>query len=84
MLSQVELNIPLETLCGSQEVGITLRWEGKGVNEKGYWIKEDSEVLIIRVDPRYFRPTEVDTLLGDASKAKEKLDGNQKLPLRRW
>ena len=56
-----------------KEVGITLRWEGKGVNEKGYWIKEDSEDLIIRVDPRYFRPTEVDALLGDASKAKEKL-----------
>jgi GDPmannose 4,6-dehydratase len=49
----------------------TIRWVGEGIDEKGY----DSETgsLIVVVDPIYFRPTEVETLLGDASKAKEKL-----------
>lgn len=50
-------------------LGMQLRWEGQGVNEVGYWNKQP----IIRIDPRYFRPTEVETLLGDPSKAKEKL-----------
>lgn len=52
------------------ELGMQIRWEGQGVDEKGI----DSEgKVIIAVDPRYFRPTEVETLLGDASKAKAKL-----------
>jgi len=55
------------------ELGIQIRWEGSGVGEKGYWQKPDGEKLIVAVDPRYFRPTEVDTLLGDPTKAKEKL-----------
>ena len=46
-------------------------WKGKGVGEKGY--DEDTGKLIVAVDPRYFRPTEVETLLGDPTKAKEKL-----------
>ena len=48
-----------------------IRWEGKGIDEKGY----DSETgnLIVTVDPRYFRPTEVEVLLGDSSKARDKL-----------
>ena len=46
-----------------------LRWEGEGVNEVGY---ADGKV-IVRIDPRYFRPTEVETLLGDPTKAKQKL-----------
>ena len=56
-----------------------LRWEGEGVNEVGYWSPTKSSVpspqssLVIRIDPRYFRPTEVETLLGDPSKAKQKL-----------
>ncbi len=54
----------------AEELGMEIRWEGKGVNEKGYL---DSASPIIEVDPRYFRPTEVETLLGDASKAREKL-----------
>jgi GDPmannose 4,6-dehydratase len=49
---------------------IPIRWEGEGVDEKGYGA--DGSVLV-EVDPRYFRPTEVETLLGDASKAHEKL-----------
>jgi len=46
-----------------------LRWEGKGVEEQAYWNGKP----IVKIDPRYFRPTEVETLLGDPSKAKEKL-----------
>ena len=52
-------------------VGIHLRWEGEAVNEKG--IDEKTGKEIISIDPRYFRPTEVDMLIGDATKAKEKL-----------
>jgi len=53
------------------EVGVQLRWEGEGVNEKGIDVK--SGKVLVEVDPRYFRPTEVDTLLGDPAKAREKL-----------
>jgi len=62
------------------EIGVTLRFEGNGVEEKAFVesstnakfpIKEGQEV--VNVDPNYFRPTEVDLLVGDASKAKEKL-----------
>ena len=49
------------------EVGITLEWSGTGVEETG--ICKASGKMMVRVDPRYFRPTEVDSLLGDASKA---------------
>jgi GDPmannose 4,6-dehydratase len=52
------------------ELGMVVRWEGKGVDEKGY---DASGKCIVQVDPRYFRPTEVETLLGDPSKAKQKL-----------
>lgn len=53
------------------EVGIKLEWRGKDENEKGYHA-ETGEVLV-EVDPRYFRPTEVDLLIGDASKAHSKM-----------
>lgn len=54
-----------------EEVGISIRWQGKGVDEKGY----DSATgrCLVEVDPRYFRPTEVDLLVGDPSKARTKL-----------
>ncbi len=55
--------------AAAEELGMKIRWEGRGVEEVGY---QDSKA-IVRVDPRYFRPTEVDTLLGDPTKAKEKL-----------
>ncbi|MDP1747320.1 MAG: GDP-mannose 4,6-dehydratase [Bacteroidota bacterium] len=51
------------------EVGITLKWEGKGVDEKGTDVATGN--LIVEIDPRYFRPTEVELLIGDASKAKK-------------
>ena len=65
-------------------LGMQLRWEGTGVNEVGYWVNSPlregeavadihAPVPIIRIDPRYYRPTEVASLLGDPSKAKEKL-----------
>ena len=65
----------------ANELGITLRFEGQGVNEVAIVEKIEGgkapalEVgqMIVRVDPRYFRPTEVETLLGDPGKAKQKL-----------
>lgn len=54
-----------------RHLGLQLRWEGKGIDEKG--IEVNSGHCIVAVDPRYFRPTEVETLLGDATLAKEKL-----------
>lgn len=71
-----------EFVCMSAEqLGITLRFEGKGVNEKGIVEKVAGENapsvkvgdVIVSVDPRYFRPAEVETLLGDPTKAKQKL-----------
>ncbi len=61
------------------EVGITLVWEGTGADEKG--INVETGDVLVEVDPRYFRPTEVETLLGDPSKAKEKLGWEAKIPL---
>jgi GDPmannose 4,6-dehydratase len=56
--------------AAAQEVGITVTWKGEGIDEKGY----DAEgKCIVAIDSRYFRPTEVETLLGDASKARVKL-----------
>ncbi len=53
------------------ELGYELRWKGDGVEEKG--VDVQSGKVLVAVDRRYFRPTEVDTLLGDASKARRKL-----------
>ncbi len=52
------------------EIGMTITWQGSGVDEKGY---DANGKCIVAVDPRYFRPAEVASLLGDATKAKEKL-----------
>ena len=62
-----------------QEVGIEIQWQGEGVNEKGI-NKADGKVLV-EVDSRYFRPTEVELLLGDPTKAKEKLGWEPKTTL---
>ena len=58
------------------EIGITVDWRGEGVDEKGY---DAQGKCIVQVDPRYFRPTEVETLLGDATKAREKLGWTPKI-----
>jgi GDPmannose 4,6-dehydratase len=56
--------------AAAREIGIAIFWKGEGVEEKGY---DAQGRCIVQVDPRYFRPTEVETLLGDATKAREKL-----------
>jgi len=56
------------------EVNIPIRWEGKGIDEKG--INANTGEIIIEVDPKYFRPAEVDQLLGDPTKAKTLLGWN--------
>jgi GDPmannose 4,6-dehydratase len=62
--------------AAAKELGMTIRWEGSGVDEKGY---DSANRVIVAVDPRYFRPTEVETLLGDPSKAKSKLGWTPKI-----
>jgi GDPmannose 4,6-dehydratase len=56
--------------AAAKEVGLSVTWKGKGVDEKGF---DANGRCIVAVDPRYFRPTEVETLLGDPTKAKQKL-----------
>ncbi|MFZ2449513.1 MAG: GDP-mannose 4,6-dehydratase [Methylovulum miyakonense] len=64
----------------AEELAIKLRWEGEGVDEKGYCTETGK--CLVAVDPRYFRPTEVETLLGDPTKAKEKLGWSPKISLK--
>ncbi|MDS4041326.1 MAG: GDP-mannose 4,6-dehydratase [Candidatus Competibacter sp.] len=63
----------------SAELGLHLDWRGEGVAEEGY---DQEDRRIIAIDPRYFRPTEVETLLGDAGKAKTKLGWQPRTPFR--
>jgi len=60
----------------AREIGIVVTWKGEGVDEKGY---DESGKCIVSVDPRYFRPTVVETLLGDPTKAQQKLGGTTKI-----
>jgi GDPmannose 4,6-dehydratase len=57
--------------ASARELGSTIEWRGSGLDEQG--IDTRNGAVVLRVDPRYFRPTEVDTLLGDASKARSVL-----------
>lgn len=57
--------------AAARQLGLKLSWTGRGIDEKG--INQETGQIIIAVDPRYFRPSEVDDLLGDASKARLKL-----------
>jgi GDPmannose 4,6-dehydratase len=59
------------------EVGITVRWEGVGIDEKGYDNKTNK--LLVIINPYYFRPSEVESLLGDCTKAKENLGWVKKI-----
>jgi len=59
----------------SKELDLDLEWKGKGLNEIGLYKNKE----IIKIDPRYFRPTEVETLLGDYTKAKKKLGWEPKI-----
>ena len=62
--------------AAATELGIQITWKGQGVEETG---TDQNGKVIVQVDPRYFRPTEVETLLGDASKAKNKLGWTPKI-----
>jgi GDPmannose 4,6-dehydratase len=71
------------------ELGVTMRWEGAGVDERGIVAAVHGKQakckvgdVIVKVDPRYFRPTEVDTLLGDPGKAKRKLGWSPRTTLK--
>ena len=61
--------------AAAKELGMNISWQGQGVNEIGIMGGKD----IVKVDPRYFRPTEVETLLGDSSKAKKQLGWTPKI-----
>lgn len=72
----------------ADELGMQINWEGEGVEEKGYLLNRHAgesknprnlKSPVVAVDPRYFRPTEVETLLGDASKARQKLGWTPKI-----
>lgn len=62
--------------AAAKELGMVIFWKGQGINEKGF---DASGKCIVAVDPRYFRPTEVETLLGDPGKAKQKLGWTPKI-----
>ncbi|WP_018294309.1 GDP-mannose 4,6-dehydratase [Mariprofundus ferrooxydans] len=62
--------------AAAKELGMSITWRGEGVDEKGL---DEHGKCIVAVDPRYFRPSEVETLLGDASKAKNKLGWTPKI-----
>ena len=62
--------------AAAKEIGMEIEWRGKGADGKGY---DASGKCIVAVDPRYFRPTEVETLLGDPTKAKAKLGWTPKI-----
>jgi GDPmannose 4,6-dehydratase len=77
----VQYNVRQFIEWSARELGITLRFEGEGVNEKAIVVKVEGDNapalkvgdVVMQIDPRYFRPTEVETLLGDPTKAREKL-----------
>ena len=62
------------TALAFERAGITLEWHGEGLDEKG--IDTRTGKVLVEVDQKYFRPTEVEQLLGDPTKAKEKLGWN--------
>ena len=65
----------------ARALDMEIEWQGTGIDEVGFWVNAPSAnaAPIVRVDPTYFRPTEVETLLGDASKAREKLGWSPKI-----
>jgi GDPmannose 4,6-dehydratase len=72
----------------AEELGIGIKWEGEGLEERGVVVKNENDSLpkpgsiIISVDPKYFRPTEVETLMGDPTKAKKELGWEPKISFR--
>jgi GDPmannose 4,6-dehydratase len=74
--SGVQYSVRQFVEIAARELDISIKWKGKGVDEKGY---DASGKCIVQVDSRYFRPTEVETLLGDPTKAKQKLGWTPKI-----
>ena len=62
---------------GAKVINIKIRWKGKGVNEVGY--DQKTKKTIIKIDPGYFRPTEIDELRGDSRKARRELGWKPKM-----
>ncbi len=75
----VQYSVRAFVSIAAEDLGIKIRWEGKDLEEKGY---DEQGKCIVSVDERYFRPAEVETLLGDATKAKEKLGWTPKITFR--
>ena len=73
------IELSAEKLGWSNGEGKSIYWEGEGLNEVGY--RADNGQPVIRIDKRYFRPTEVQSLLGDPTKAKKKLGWEPKTTL---
>jgi len=68
----------------ARELDMKIKWKGSGLNEKAYWINSPKgNTLIIEIDKRYFRPTEVHSLLGNSSKAKNKLGWKPKISFKK-
>ncbi len=66
--------------AAAEELGMRLRWEGKGIDEKAYLVEPGvPDRVVVAVDPRYFRPAEVETLLGDPTKARQQLGWKPKI-----
>jgi GDPmannose 4,6-dehydratase len=63
----------------AQEIGVSIGWHGAGINQVG---RDSKGKCIIKVDPKYFRPTEVPSLLGDAAKARRQLGWNPRVTFR--
>jgi GDPmannose 4,6-dehydratase len=59
--------------AAARELDMQITWEGAGENEKGFIQRAHGKHQVVAIDPRYYRPTEVESLLGDASKAKKML-----------
>jgi GDPmannose 4,6-dehydratase len=72
----VQFSVRDFVVAAANEIGLPITWKGHGVEEKGF---DANGKCIVQVDPRYFRPAEVETLLGDATKAKEKLGWTPKI-----
>jgi len=64
-------------VLAGRKLGMRIEWRGQGVDEQG--IDTKSGQVVVRIDPRYFRPTEVETLLGDATKARSRLGWNPEI-----
>ncbi len=73
------IEISASKLGWGNETKKPILWSGEGLNEVGR--RSDTGAIVVRIDPRYFRPTEVETLLGDASKARDKLGWSPKINL---